>query len=340
MSQLPNLRLRGVNLGGWLVLERWMQSSLFADTEARDEYEFMQTPGALDKLRHYQKTFIQEEDFRWMADHGINAVRIPVGYWVLDGDPPFRSCIGRLDWAVRMADKYGLRVLISLHGAPGSQNGRDHSGRQGKAEWYQHPEYQAQTITILQRLAERYRDQPAVWGLELLNEPKPWRHVMILRRFYARAYEAIRAVARPGLVTVFSDAFMPRLMSGCLRAHTDYPVVMDTHWYHFFTPRVLQRRVPLQFYDIVLRMRRALLARLSKDQPVIIGEWSGVIGWEALGRFPTEEHQALMRRHSDEQLAVFSEVAGWFYWSYKTEGRGVFNLRSLIEDGQDFGLAD
>ena len=73
------MALHGVNLGGWLVLERWMTPSLFADTDARDEYTFMQTPGAREKLREHQKNFIRESDFKWLRDNGIEAVRIPVG---------------------------------------------------------------------------------------------------------------------------------------------------------------------------------------------------------------------------------------------------------------------
>lgn len=325
-------------MGGWLVLERWMTPALFADTNARDEYEFMQTSGAVDKLRQHQKTFIQEEDFRWLSKHGITSVRIPIGYWALEGDVPYRSCIGRLDWAVRMAQKYHLTILISLHGAPGSQNGMDHSGRIGVASWYGSATHQERTIEILTTLAKRYYDQSAVWGIELLNEPLAWRHVRQLRKFYRQAYAALKAVARPGFVTVFSDAFMPRLMSGTIHATTSHPVMMDTHWYHFITPRFLQRRLPLWPYTWVLKARRSMLARLSKDQPIIIGEWSGVIGWEALQRLPTAEHEATMRAHIKQQLAVFSEVAGWFYWTYKTDGDGIWNFRSLVEEGQDFWL--
>lgn len=310
-----------------------MTPALFAGTDAQDEYSFLQTPGAVAKLREHQKTFIREEDFKWLAAHGYNAVRVPVGYWVLDGDEPYRSCIGRLDWAVRMAAKHKLQVLICLHGAPGGQNGGDHSGRKGSANWYAEARYREQTVAVLRRLAERYREQPAVWGVELLNEPLAWRHIRLLKRFYKEAYTAICAVGRPGLVTVFSDGFMPRMMSGALKAWPGYPVMMDTHWYHFFTPRVLQRRLPLYMYYWALKWRRGMLARLSKDQPIIVGEWSGVIGWEALGRFSQDQHEPLQRHHLRDQLAVFSEAAGWFYWSYKTESRGIFHFRSMIEDG-------
>ena len=329
-SQQP---LRGVNLGGWLVLERWMTPKLFDGTTAKDEYSFMQTPGAAEKLRLHHTTFITEDDFRWLSDNNYTAVRIPVGYWIVDGDGPYRSSIERLDWAVAMAEKYDIRVLICLHGAPGSQNGHDHSGQVGKADWYRHDRYRRQTITVLTQLAARYRDRPAVWGIELLNEPSAWRKPWMVRRFYRDAYGAITSTARVGLVTIFSDGFTPRLMSGALTAAPGYPVMMDTHWYHFFTPRWVQRRLPLSLYQWQLRRRIRLLARLGKRQPIIMGEWSGVIGSEALSRYPTYDHQDVMRQHLRDQQRLFAHLAGWFYWNYKTEDRGIFHFRSMVEDG-------
>ena len=63
-----NTPLRGVNLGGWLVLERWMTPRLFAGTDAKDEYSFMQTPDAKEKINKHRDTFITEDDFRWLAE--------------------------------------------------------------------------------------------------------------------------------------------------------------------------------------------------------------------------------------------------------------------------------
>lgn len=323
--------LRGVNLGGWLVLERWMTPGLFAETDAVDEYTFMQTPDARAKLRKHQKTFIVEDDFRWLHEHDIDAVRIPVGYWLFDGDAPYLSCIGRLDWAVRMAKKYGIKVLICLHGAPGSQNGYDHSGRVGAPRWQDEESYRIQTVEVLRRLAEHYKGESAVWGIELLNEPtaKLWQPQ--LRAFYHKAYEAVRNVGRQGLVVVFSDAFTPRLMSGVLWAFQKFPVYMDHHWYHFFIPTWLQSRLSLDWYYRYLTWKSRTLQRLSRDQPIIIGEWNGIVGGEKLNTYPQQEHEAIVDEHIRRQLIAYEGVAAWFYWSYKHEQGGVFDFRDMVE---------
>lgn len=323
-------KLLGVNLGGWLVLEKWMTPKLFEGTEAEDEYTFMMTSGAEEKLRQHHDEFITEEDFQWMSQNGVNSVRIPVGYWILEGDLPYVSSVEKLDWAFSMAEKYQIEVIISLHGAPGSQNGHDHSGRIGKALWYQEKANRAKTIQTLVELAHRYRENSRFWGLELLNEPKTKIFQFKLRRFYKEAYQALSDVLKPTTHVIFHDTFTPRMMSGAIKAK-EIPVVMDIHWYHFITS--LKGRLPQKWYLWILSRRHKLIARLSHRQPVIVGEWNGILAGEYLSQFPVEEHNIIVKDHIERQLAAYSGALGHFYWNYKTQERGVFHFRSFVEDG-------
>jgi glucan 1,3-beta-glucosidase len=323
--------LVGVNLGGWLLLERWMTPSLFAGTNAVDEYTFMQQPDARQKLREHQKNFIREEDFRWMRSNGVQAVRIPIGYWLFDGDAPFVPCIGRLDWAFRMAEKYDIEVLVSLHGAPGGQNGQDHSGRIGRTDWYKQKSYREQTVAVLERLAGRYRDHPKFWGLELLNEPKPGIIQWKLRNFYNDAYRRLIAIILPSTRIVFHDAFTPRMLSAAIFDAPPYDVVMDIHWYHFSF--WLRRIAPLSLYYKLVAWHGRLITRLQRWQGVIVGEWNGIIAGEVLDRFPKEQHDHIVKEHIARQLEAYRYADAWFYWSYKTDDPGVWHFRSLVENG-------
>jgi glucan 1,3-beta-glucosidase len=56
----------------------------------------------------------------------LNHVRVPIGYWAWDvqeGEPYIQGQLPYLRNAVGWAARYGLKVVIDLHGAPGSQNG-------------------------------------------------------------------------------------------------------------------------------------------------------------------------------------------------------------------------
>src|SRR5690242_10822012 len=113
-----------------------MTPSLFAGTEAIDEHTFMAGPGAGRRLRRHHETFITEADFAWIAGHGLDLVRLPVGHWVLGGDEPYLGAADILDAAMEWARTYGLGVVLDLHAVSGSQNGQDHSGRVGPRRWY------------------------------------------------------------------------------------------------------------------------------------------------------------------------------------------------------------
>lgn len=76
-----------------------------------------------------------------------------------------------------------------------------------------------------------------------------------------------------------------------------------------------------------------MLKRLSLTQPIIIGEWSGVISGETMRHVPKEQHDELFARYVALQQDVYRTTAGWFYWSYKAEKPGQWNFRSQVEDG-------
>lgn len=162
----------GVNLGGWLVLERWMTPSVFAGADATNEYKLSKTIDGQTRIQQHRQTFIQEADLKWLAQAGIRLLRLPIGYWALDDQPPYLSAKPQLDWLMDVAGQYDLQVLLDLHAAPGAQNTSDHSGsgNTSSVQWYQRAN-QRRTTEILLDIANKYGNHPALWGIELLNEP-------------------------------------------------------------------------------------------------------------------------------------------------------------------------
>jgi aryl-phospho-beta-D-glucosidase BglC (GH1 family) len=127
----------GVNLGCLFILEKWLcppaLCSWIISKPWESEHDFLVAAGstkeARDALEEHWRTFITEADFKWMQSIGVNAVRVPIGYWVagqeyMIGD--FKKFQGVYDsaWArllnlIDMAGKHDIGVLIDLHGAPG-----------------------------------------------------------------------------------------------------------------------------------------------------------------------------------------------------------------------------
>jgi len=189
-----------------------MTPSLFAGSAAADEFSWCQQlgPQAAKQLQRHRDTFITEADFTWIADHGLNAVRLPVGYWCYGDEPPYIGCLEYIDRAFSWAKKHKLGILLDLHGAPGSQNGHDHSGHIGSKDWGK-PANVEKTLHILEKLAERYGKHPALIGIELLNEPSIRLGKRHLRKFYETAEALIRPRCADSVAIVFHDAFRSAL---------------------------------------------------------------------------------------------------------------------------------
>ena len=317
----------GVNLGGWLLVERWMTPTLFKGTDAKDEYSLMETKNGVSRIEKHRDTFIVEEDWKWLSDHVVTHVRLPIGYWALQDDAPYKNVTTQLDWAFAMAEKYKINILLDVHALKGSQNGTIHSGKVGSVRWRA---YEQDSLDTLAELAFRYRDSTALWGIEIINEPKVLGNYIALLRYYRDAYTLLRGIVRPGTNTVFQDGFLPLLFSGALWGRKEYPVIMDTHFYLAF-PKLLSRLSP-KAYDAVRRfMYAGALMLTSWRQPVIVGEWSSVLPQEMFNRTPQTQHYTLLAGTIERQRHIYHRAIGRFYWNYKTEGQGMYNYRSLVE---------
>ncbi len=93
-------KVKGVNLGNWLVLEKWMSPELFAGTTAEDEYYLptQLSPEVYEaRIRQHRAEYITERDFGTSIALGINTVRIP-GPDVSFGDrAPCSGCVVQLE---------------------------------------------------------------------------------------------------------------------------------------------------------------------------------------------------------------------------------------------------
>lgn len=328
--QTPDRAIRGVNLGAWLVLEKWMTPSLFAGTQAGDEYSLSQITGGRERIELHRQTWITEADFRWIAEYGLDAVRIPVGFWTLQETKPYVGAARHLQNAFDWAHKYDLKILLDLHAAQGSQNGWDHSGRVGEIGWTK-PENQAASLQTLSELADRYGSHPNLWGLELLNEPRQDIPLDTLRQFYQSAYQVLRPKLPASVAVVIHDGFRPGAWQGFAPAPEYSNVVLDTHMYQVYTESD-RKRTPAQQVRFALD-RQEEIQRLKSGPWLIVGEWSIALPWnEALVKTPLDR-RATRIAYAGAQLLSFETAHGWFYWSYKTENGGEWSFRDCVRQG-------
>ena len=183
------------------------------------------------RLNRHRETFITAEDFRWTKDCGLNAVRLPVGYWALEAPKPFVESSSFIDFALDQSYKNGLKLLLDLHGAPGSQNGWDHSGRSGPINWPKDPKNIQETLRVLESFAQKHGKHPALYRIELLNEPRNGVPLEILPQFYQDAYARLRKYLDPEVAIVFHDSFRALAWKKFMQEPVFTNVIWDTHLY-------------------------------------------------------------------------------------------------------------
>ncbi|KAJ1623212.1 glycoside hydrolase superfamily [Pavlovales sp. CCMP2436] len=250
----PAELVRGVSLGGWLVLESFITPGLFdrANELSRsnglgcplivDQWSIHECLGAnasLALLAPHWDGWVTHADLLKLRATGLNTLRIPVPYWLVDiqegepwvGQAQMAEALGKvLKWSVEL----GFKVLVDLHAAPGSQNGFDNSGRVGHTDWQSADasglSNVRRTLIVWQQLVSLLSELAAtagvsnldelLAGLEVLNEAPcfdPQIDREVLRAFVVDAYFVLRGALKSDVVPIyFHDCFYPHAWSDFL----------------------------------------------------------------------------------------------------------------------------
>ncbi|PVH93924.1 glycoside hydrolase family 5 protein [Periconia macrospinosa] len=355
-------KVRGVNTGGWFVLEPWITPSMFEGNGAVDEYTLTQELGkdaAYSKLSQHWNSWITQDDFNQIAAAGLNHVRIPIGYWSvipLDGEPYVQGAYDVLGKALDWAQAAGLKVMIDLHGASGSQNGFDNSGKYGEIKWTQ-GDTVAHTIKVLNKIRDDHAAHPAVAAIELLNEPMGWSVDMkTVKQFY---YDGWGNLRDSNVAVTFHDAFQG------VTAWNDWGagmgnLLLDTHHYEVFDNNLVAQSIDTHIKtacDFGKEMT-------TTGKWTISGEWTGGItdcakwlnGKNKGARYDGTHNNAAktgdctgkstgtvaglsnddksnISRFIEAQLAAYEKASGWIFWTWKTEGAPEWDMKDLLANG-------
>lgn len=227
------LHLKGVNLGNWLLPEGYMFKLRDCNSPRKIDQAIRELIGNSATTAFWDtflENYVTEADIKWLSESGVNTIRLPFDYRLLTHD----DFLGRdlhgytyLDKAIDWCGKYNIYVLLDMHAAPGGQTGDNIDNSDGYPWLMVDEGMKQQVCDIWQEIAERYANNSAVIGYNLLNEPipqyfdddslKPY-----LEPLYKRITTAIRAVDRNHIVfiggavwetdfSVFSEPFDDQL---------------------------------------------------------------------------------------------------------------------------------
>jgi len=301
--------LRGVNAGSWLVTEDWMYpGSLTSDFKSEHgQYEMEEAlvakfgrekTAAL--YSAFRDAWWQESDFDNVKALGLNCIRLPFGWkdFIGPDGKPRTEGFRRVDWFVKNCKKRGLYVILDLHGAPGSQNGRHHSGDTRRPHLFKDPAALDLCCKLWTSVASRYKGNATVAAYDLLNEPE----------------------GHPGGLT--SDpavvAGLDRLYKTVRKADPDHLIMIESCWGPEHLPAPSSKGWKNVCYQYHLycwnggnnfeRHRKFIESAVQNQKkvghgvPVLVGEFSFFDCREAW----------------DMALKTFGEQGwGWTIWSYK-----------------------
>ncbi len=170
-------------------------------------------------------------DFDDLAAMGVNLIRVGIS---LERCAQCRAYamppnnVEEVDRVVSLAEAKRIHVILTLAPEPPTH-----------AAFWETPSLQASIIDIWSRLAERYKDKPAMGGFDLINEPNPPGKAREAARRYAdfsgRLIEAVRKID-PQRMIVYEPAPRGNAFYGFQALEKPLPYANVLYSPHFYWP--------------------------------------------------------------------------------------------------------
>ncbi|MDR1860232.1 MAG: cellulase family glycosylhydrolase [Bacteroidales bacterium] len=216
-EQGQKVLLRGVGLGNWLLPEGYMWKFGNEGDRPRKIEAIVTAHLGPNKAKEFwtqfRKNYITEADIRRIAELGYNSVRPALNARLfMEETKPYNFVnegFELLDNLIAWCKKYGLYVIIDMHGAPGGQTGQNiDDSPNDLPELFSKPQNQELLVKLWVKIARRYCNEPTVAAYDLLNEPLPERtgaadqHKDKLMPLYERLIKEIRKVDKKHMFTL------------------------------------------------------------------------------------------------------------------------------------------
>lgn len=317
------IRLRGVCLGGWLNMENFITG--YAGNESLMRANVRTAIGTDRADRFFERLltrFFDSDDAAFLGRSGFNVARIALNYRHLEtDDKPFEIIedgFRHLDRAIELLARNGIYSIIDLHALPGSQNHHWHSDNLTHVPgFWQYRHFQDRVVNMWQAIATRYRDNSAIAGYNLINEPADETGELV-GPVYKRIFDAVREIDAEHTIyldgntyatdfSAFDEAWdntvyvLHDYVAAGLGRGTGYPGTTDGVY--------IDRDYVEQKF-----LQRSEFARRT-GTPLLVGEFGPI--------YTGDEDQDRQRRQIlDDQLEIYRRYnVSWTSWMYKDLGR-------------------
>ena len=325
------VRLKGICIGGWLNMENFVTG--YAANESLMRAAVLKALGTVRYELFFERfltSFFGETDAAFLAQTGLNSVRIPLNYRHLEDDAnPFNvkeDGFRHLDRAIAACAANGIVSVIDLHALPGSQNQHWHSDNPThRALFWEHRHFQDRVVNLWEAIADHYKDNVWVGGYNLMNEPADESRAVV-GPFYRRLVEAIRAVDPRHALFIDGNTYSTEFDI------FDEPWDNTVYTCHDYVAAGLGRGGPYPGRTDGVYIDRAGVEQkfLQRSEyarrtgtPLYVGEFGPIYTGD-------EVVDAKRRQILADQLEIYrAHDAGWAIWLYKDIGRQALVSSSL-----------
>lgn len=232
------------------------------------------------------------------------------------------AALARIDRLIARCARHGIYVLLDLHAVHGGQSRENYAdATTGEPLFWRHADLRERATRLWETLARRYRDNPAVAGYDLINEPQTEGRPALLTDWLRTTLRRVRAIDRRHVVWLSGDEWGGGFAGLAPDLWRTPQVAFQFHMYPSWTyPWQRMDRYPATVdgvrYDADwLRQRLAAMSAFGRYHPVLLGE----TGMSSTGNHAREALQAAALR---DLLAVAEEQGwSWAQWSYKDIGQ-------------------
>jgi hypothetical protein len=194
------LQIRGISIGNWFVLEGYFWGfSGISQSQTDVEMVFTDLLGpthAQEFLYNWRQNFMFKADVDRIKEDGFNTIRIPLHskYFKTDDDEGFKL----IDLLSKWCREDHIYIILMLESGIGGFTGEASDDGPGYPWLLMDAGMQKFVNEAWQRIANHYKDDPAILGYDLMNEPLLWRGYLpfenLIEPEYRRVTSAIREV--------------------------------------------------------------------------------------------------------------------------------------------------
>ncbi|TVY58623.1 putative glucan endo-1,6-beta-glucosidase B [Lachnellula cervina] len=333
-------KVRGVNLGSLFVFEPWLAETEWSNMGCgsyNSEFDCVSALGqsqANTVFQNHWNTWITQSDISQMQSYGLNTIRIPVGYWMMeslvysDSEHFPQGGLAYLERVCGWASDAGFYIIIDLHGAPGAQVAQNADTGQYASSPGFYVDYQFDRatsflswLTTLIHSTNAFRN---VGMISIVNEPVQNSGSIgtLLSSYYPNAYSAIRNAESAAGVS--SNNYLHVETMNSLWGSGDpnqymtnqYFMAYDDHRYIKWDSTVAVSQ-SAYLSDSCHNNRNS-----DNESPTIVGEFSlsvpDSVQWTS-GWDPTDNKSFYSQWFAAQVLNYEKYTNGWVFWTWKSQ---------------------